>query len=114
MFCTGAWGLLNGSTTSDWNMNSATFLSDKALGSPAFFTVDISIDDKNSSQYILEVRLTFLEIVYRCCIVNRCLCNYRLLSLASLSHLDNRTAADVSIIESVDSISRDGPDVTYT
>ena len=47
--------MLNGSTTSNWNINSDEFLSEKALGSPAFFTVDIAIDDKNSSQYILEV-----------------------------------------------------------
>ena len=53
----GGWGLLNGSNSSNWNMNSDSFMKDKSLGSPAFFTVDITIDDKNSSQYILEVSI---------------------------------------------------------
>jgi hypothetical protein len=55
---TGGWGLLNGSTTSNWNINGNEFLSEKQLGSPAFFIMDITIDDKNSSQYILEVCIT--------------------------------------------------------
>ena len=58
--------MLNGSTTSDWNINSTEFLSEKKLGSPAFFTIDITIDDKNSSQYILEVCV----IDYSCLIIN--------------------------------------------
>jgi hypothetical protein len=58
VFYTGGWGLLNGSTTSNWNINGQEFLSEKRLGSPAFFTMDITIDDKNSSQYILEVCIT--------------------------------------------------------
>ena len=43
---------------SSWNLNSHEFLSEKRFGSPAFFTMDITIDDKNSSQYILEVYIT--------------------------------------------------------
>lgn len=57
----GGWGLLNGSSSSKWNINSDEFMKDKALGSPAFFTVDIAIDDKNSSQYILEVCLKLIQ-----------------------------------------------------
>ena len=64
---TGGWGLLNGSTTSNWKINSAEFLSEKRLGSPAFFTMDITIDDKNSSQYILEVCIPLSRIL--CCIL---------------------------------------------
>ena len=82
---TGGWGLLNGSSTSNWNINSDSFLLDKSLGSPAFFTIDITIDDKNSSQYILEVcTLVAVDVLVMsrctfCFTINRCL------SVASLS-----------------------------
>ena len=59
----GGWELLNGSATSTWSINDPLFLSQKAMGNPAFFTMDIAIDDKNSSQYILEV-----------CIISQFLC----------------------------------------
>lgn len=56
----GGWSLLNGSIRSNWNINDYEFLVEKALGSPAFFTVDVTIDDKNSSQHILEVSVSII------------------------------------------------------
>ena len=66
----GGWSLLNGHKRSHWSMNDVNFLLEKTLGSPAFFTVDIAIDDKNSSQYILEVCIT--AHVCCCCLTVDC------------------------------------------
>ena len=84
-------------------MNSDSFMKDKSLGSPAFFTVDITIDDKNSSQYILEVSIPLkfswqksghhiLYIVYS---PHSQVAQSGLTLPSRDSYLDNRTAPDV-------------------
>ena len=50
----GGWSLLNNST-STWNISSPQFLQEKVLRSGAFFELGVTLDDKNSSQYIIEV-----------------------------------------------------------
>lgn len=51
----GGWSLLQGNDTM-WDVNNAVFLAEKVYSSPAFFTMDVAIDDKNSSNHILEVQ----------------------------------------------------------
>ena len=43
------------SNESSWDINHPNFLLEKLLGSPAFFGVGVTIDDKNSSNYIIAV-----------------------------------------------------------
>ena len=43
------------SNESSWDINDKLFLVEKILGSPAFFTVGVTVDDKNSSNYIIVV-----------------------------------------------------------
>ena len=51
----GGWNLLNMSNESSWDINDPLFLLEKLLGNPAFFTVGVTVDDKNSSNYIVVV-----------------------------------------------------------
>ena len=43
------------SNESSWDINSVSFLSEKVLSNPAFFSVGVTVDDKNSSSHIIEV-----------------------------------------------------------
>ena len=43
------------SNESSWDINSVSFLCEKVLHNPAFFSVGVTVDDKNSSNYIIEV-----------------------------------------------------------
>ena len=56
----GGWTLLSASNESAWDINGTSFMVEKILGSPAFFTVDVNVDDKNSSNYIIEVHVLVL------------------------------------------------------
>ena len=51
----GGWNLLNMSNESSWDINDPLFLLEKLLGSSAFFTVGVTVDDKNSSNHIIVV-----------------------------------------------------------
>ena len=43
------------SNETSWDINDPLFLLKKLLGSPAFFRVGVTVDDKNSSNYIIAV-----------------------------------------------------------
>lgn len=59
---TGGWTLLQTNHTA-WSINgSASFLAEKGLGSPAFFSWYVDVDDKNSSAYILNVQQSGLSL----------------------------------------------------
>ncbi|XP_064384785.1 endothelin-converting enzyme homolog isoform X2 [Halichondria panicea] len=58
---TGGWSLLLGND-SFWDINNAPFLAEKVYSSPAFFTMDVGIDDKNSSNHILEFQQSGLTL----------------------------------------------------
>lgn len=62
---TGGWNLLNMSNDSSWDINDKLFLVEKILGSPAFFTVGVTVDDKNSSNYIIVVSQSGLSLPSR-------------------------------------------------
>jgi len=53
----GGWSLVHipgdGST---WSINSMQFVQEKMVQSPAFYAVGVTINDSNSSNYVLEVR----------------------------------------------------------
>ena len=53
----GGWSLVHipgdGST---WSINSTQFVQEKMVQSPAFYAVEVKINDSNSSNYVLEVR----------------------------------------------------------
>ena len=58
----GGWTLLQTNHTA-WSINgSASFLAEKGLGSPAFFSWYVDVDDKNSSAYILNVQQSGLSL----------------------------------------------------
>ena len=38
-----------------WNINSTGFILEKVIGSLAFFSLYVDVDDKNSSVYVLQV-----------------------------------------------------------
>ena len=40
-----------------WNIGNEQFVHEKVFGSPSFYTIGVTLDDTNSSKYILEVRL---------------------------------------------------------
>ena len=42
-------------TASDWTINGPSLLDEHMYGSDAFFSLDILVDDKNSSRYITKV-----------------------------------------------------------
>lgn len=58
---TGGWSLVMGSD-SGWSVNSTYFLMEKVYGSSAFLTMDVAIDDKNSSKHILEFQQSGLTL----------------------------------------------------
>ena len=43
-------------TAPDWTINGPNLLDEHMYGSDAFFTLDVLVDDKNSSRYITKVR----------------------------------------------------------
>ena len=50
----GGWALI-GMEGSTWSINSTDFRDEQFRGSPAFFQLYVDVDDKNTSQYILQV-----------------------------------------------------------
>ena len=42
-------------TAPDWTINGSSLLDEHMYGSDAFFTLDVLVDDKNSSHYITKV-----------------------------------------------------------
>lgn len=58
----GGWSLVNipgdGST---WSIDSAQFVQEKMLQSLAFYKVGISLNDSNSSKYVLEVSFFIIK-----------------------------------------------------
>ena len=52
---TGGWNLINGGTSGEWDINSTSFIQEKIYLSNAFFSIDVDVDDKNSSQYIIKI-----------------------------------------------------------
>ena len=57
----GGWGLVGiGDNESQWNINGTEFLYEKVVGSPAFFSLAVEVDDKNSSIYVLTVSVLYL------------------------------------------------------
>ena len=51
----GGWDLVGISNDSEWSINSDEFLNEKIRGSSAFFALDVGVDDKNPSHYVLTV-----------------------------------------------------------
>ena len=56
----GGWGLIDGNST--WSINGTSFLEEKLAGSPAFFSLGVDIDDKDSNNYILSVRYMYTTV----------------------------------------------------
>ena len=52
---TGGWNLINGGRAGEWNINSTFFALEKLYSSSAFLTMSVTVDDKNSSRYIIKV-----------------------------------------------------------
>jgi hypothetical protein len=50
------------SNESSWDINDPLFLLEKLLGSSAFFTVGVTVDDKNSSNHIIEVCIDIITL----------------------------------------------------
>ena len=44
-----------------WSINSTEFIMEKLLGSPAFFSLYVDVDDKNSSVSVLKVNVLLFE-----------------------------------------------------
>ena len=57
----GGWDLV-GIASSNWSINSSQFLQEKIVGSPAFFSLTVQVDDKNSSVNVLTVCMVYLYI----------------------------------------------------
>ena len=58
-FIVGGWDLVNipgdGSTTQSWSLNSDQFREEKLRGSPAFFTLETTLDVQKPSRFIISV-----------------------------------------------------------
>jgi predicted metalloendopeptidase len=79
---TGGWDLVGIPPSSDldieayssWSINSSEFILEKLVGSPAFFSLSVNVDDKNSSVSVLTLSQEGLSLP------------------SSQSYSDNRTA----------------------
>ena len=51
-----------------WNITNEKFVLEKVFGSPSFYEIEVTLDDDNSSKYILEVSeaAICLGFVYIC------------------------------------------------
>ena len=49
-----------------WSINGTDFIESHARGNPAFFTMNVVIDPKNSSRYITEVIIADYEKLTSC------------------------------------------------
>lgn len=64
VFPSGGWSLLNMTNESSWDINGiGSFMAEKILGSSAFFTIGVAVDDKNSTAHIIEVMLQHTTIL---------------------------------------------------
>ena len=52
---TGGWNLVDGGRAGKWSINSTSFAREKLYSSTAFFNLYVSVDDKNSSRFIIKV-----------------------------------------------------------
>ena len=59
---TGGWNLINGGRLEEWNINSTSFALEKLYSSGAFFTMRVTVDDKNSSRYIIKIDQGYLSL----------------------------------------------------
>eukprot|EP00731_Ephydatia_muelleri_P000105 Em0001g105a len=51
----GGWALLNSSNGTEWSLNGEQFLQEKLLGSPAFFSMSVGLDDNGGAKLSLKV-----------------------------------------------------------
>ena len=51
---------------SSWSINSSEFILEKLVGSPAFFSLSVNVDDKNSSVSVLTVNHALVRIERVC------------------------------------------------
>ena len=56
LHCPGGWALLNSSNGTEWSLNGEQFLQEKLLGSPAFFSMSVGLDDNGGAKLSLKVR----------------------------------------------------------
>ena len=49
---------------SQWNVNNIQFIFEKIVGSPAFFSLYVDVDDKNSSVYVLQVLCAIMLCIF--------------------------------------------------
>ena len=61
---TGGANLLNGSGQSIFDINDDTFFNQRLYGSGAFFSLYVSVDDTNSSRYILTVSTENVHVLF--------------------------------------------------
>jgi len=98
---TGGWSLLNGASGTEWDINGTQFQREKLFSSPAFFALYVDIDDKNSSQYILQLQQSGLSLP------------------SADNYLDNRTAPEdfsameTFIVSVLTALNPDIPQSTY-
>ena len=52
---TGGWNLVDGGRAGEWSINSTSFAREKLYSSSAFFRFFVSVDDKNSSRFIIKI-----------------------------------------------------------
>ena len=57
-FPIGGWELIGIPQDTAWTLDGEQFFQEKLFGSTAFFDFGISVDDKNSSRFVLVVRNT--------------------------------------------------------
>lgn len=53
---TGGWNLIDGGRAGEWSINSTHFIQNKLYRSTAFFEVEVDIDERNSSAFIIKVK----------------------------------------------------------
>ena len=61
----GGWNLVGiVGNVSQWNVNNTQFVDEKIAGSPAFFSLYVDVDDKNSSVYVLQVLCAIMLCIF--------------------------------------------------
>lgn len=53
---TGGWNLIDGGRAGEWSINSTHFIQNKLYRNRAFFEVEVVIDEKNSSTFIIKIK----------------------------------------------------------